>query len=132
MPERDVASLADRLYRALMDRELCERMGQAGRAKMEREYDLGEVVEELEERYDEALKLGPRSRASSAARLAPSVGKPGSSMSTSGMLSSSRLSTLRSRNESRSSPCSNTVRRRRATCRSRTGRHGVDKTGRRC
>jgi glycosyltransferase involved in cell wall biosynthesis len=40
VPERDVASLADRLYRLLTDRALAERMGEAGRAKMEREYDL--------------------------------------------------------------------------------------------
>ncbi|MFT3921390.1 MAG: glycosyltransferase [Myxococcales bacterium] len=60
VPERDVERLADRLYRVLADRALCERMGVAGRAKMEREYDLKDVVDELEERYDEALKLGPR------------------------------------------------------------------------
>jgi colanic acid/amylovoran biosynthesis glycosyltransferase len=60
VPERDVASLADHLYRLLTDRALTERMGKAGRAKMEREYDLPAKVEELEARYDEALALGPR------------------------------------------------------------------------
>lgn len=60
VPERDVISLTDRLYQTLIDREACARMGQAGRAKMEREYDLCARVRELEERYDEALRLGPR------------------------------------------------------------------------
>jgi colanic acid/amylovoran biosynthesis glycosyltransferase len=60
VPERDVASLAERLYTLLMDRPLCQRLGRAGRAKMEREYDLKRQVDELEARYDEALRLGPR------------------------------------------------------------------------
>jgi colanic acid/amylovoran biosynthesis glycosyltransferase len=60
VPERDVESLADRLYRTLMDRARTESMGKAGRAKMQREYDLPAKVEELEQHYDEALALGPR------------------------------------------------------------------------
>ena len=55
--ERDVASLADRLHRVLTDRELCERLGAAGRAKMEREYDLTRQVAQLESHYDEAREL---------------------------------------------------------------------------
>ena len=55
--ERDVASLADRLHRVLTDRALCERLGVAGRAKMEREYDLTRQVGVLESFYDEALTL---------------------------------------------------------------------------
>jgi colanic acid/amylovoran biosynthesis glycosyltransferase len=62
VPERDVASLSDRLYRVLTDRALCERLGSAGRAKMEREYQLKAQVDELESRYDEAIQLGPRRR----------------------------------------------------------------------
>jgi colanic acid/amylovoran biosynthesis glycosyltransferase len=57
VPERDVASLADRLHRVLTDRALCERLGVAGRAKMEREYDLTRQVGVLESFYDEALTL---------------------------------------------------------------------------
>ncbi len=60
VPERDVVSLSDRLYQLLRDRALCERMGQAGREKMEREYDLSAKVAELESHYDEAIRLGPR------------------------------------------------------------------------
>jgi len=55
--ERDVASLADRLFRLLTDRALCERLGLAGRAKIEREYDLTRQVGVLESFYDEALTL---------------------------------------------------------------------------
>jgi glycosyltransferase involved in cell wall biosynthesis len=59
--ERDVAALSARLGQLLGDRALCERLGRAGRAKMEREYDLGRRVLALEELYDEAiaLKRGP-------------------------------------------------------------------------
>lgn len=60
VPERDVDALAERLTRVLSDRALCERLGQAGRRKMEVEYDLTRQVVELEERYDEALALGQK------------------------------------------------------------------------
>lgn len=59
VPERDVSALADRLSRVLRDRALCRALGAAGRAKMEREYDLGRQVNELEDRYDEAVAIGP-------------------------------------------------------------------------
>ncbi len=59
VPERDVNSLAARLHRVLVDRPLCEQLGRAGHAKMEREYDLEKQVLELERYYDEALALGP-------------------------------------------------------------------------
>jgi colanic acid/amylovoran biosynthesis glycosyltransferase len=59
--ERDVATLGERLHRLLVDRALCERLGRAGRAKMEREYDVDEQVKgELESFYDEALVMHQR------------------------------------------------------------------------
>ncbi len=61
VPERDVVSLSDRLYQTLIDRALCERLGRAGREKMEREYDLSAKVSQLEAHYDEAIQLGARS-----------------------------------------------------------------------
>jgi glycosyltransferase involved in cell wall biosynthesis len=60
VPERDVVSLAERLYRLLSDRALCEQLGRGGRLKMEREYRLEDRVAALEAYYDEALALGPR------------------------------------------------------------------------
>lgn len=57
VPERDAAALAERLSVLLSDRALRERMGQAGRAKMEREYDLSRRVLALEDFYDEAIAL---------------------------------------------------------------------------
>jgi colanic acid/amylovoran biosynthesis glycosyltransferase len=58
--ERDIAALSVRLAELLSDRALCERLGRAGRAKMEREYDVGKRVQELERLYDEAIALKPR------------------------------------------------------------------------
>jgi colanic acid/amylovoran biosynthesis glycosyltransferase len=55
VPERDVERLSDRLGRLIADRGLRERMGAAGRLKMEREYDVRERVAELETLYDEAI-----------------------------------------------------------------------------
>lgn len=52
VPERDVAALAERLITLLDDPALRRRMGRAGRAKMEREFDLERQVEELERHYD--------------------------------------------------------------------------------
>ena len=58
VPERDAKTLGERLYAQLADPQLCERMGRAGRAKMEREYDLDRQVSgELEDYYDEAIAL---------------------------------------------------------------------------
>ncbi|MET0285746.1 MAG: glycosyltransferase [Polyangiales bacterium] len=59
VPERDVASLGDRLHRLLTDRALCAQLGENGRAKIEREYNLPDQVNELESLYDEALAIGP-------------------------------------------------------------------------
>jgi colanic acid/amylovoran biosynthesis glycosyltransferase len=59
VPERDVAALGDRLHRLLTDRALCAQLGQNGRAKIEREYNLPTQVDKLEALYDEALRLGP-------------------------------------------------------------------------
>jgi colanic acid/amylovoran biosynthesis glycosyltransferase len=59
VPERDVAALGDRLQRLLGDRELCARLGENGRKKIEREYNLPRQVKELEALYDEAIQLGP-------------------------------------------------------------------------
>jgi colanic acid/amylovoran biosynthesis glycosyltransferase len=55
VPERDVEALRDRLGALLADPALRQRMGAAGRAKMEREYDLSARVAVLEEHYDEAI-----------------------------------------------------------------------------
>jgi len=55
VPERDVEALAERLHTLLTAADLRIRMGQAGREKMEREYDLVRQVDELEARYDEAI-----------------------------------------------------------------------------
>ena len=60
VPERDVPALAARLHRLLTDRAHCATLGRAARAKMEREYDLTRQVQELEQRYDEALGDGSR------------------------------------------------------------------------
>jgi colanic acid/amylovoran biosynthesis glycosyltransferase len=57
VPERDVATLANRLERLFTDRALCERLGRAGRSKMEREYDLSRQVRVLEGHYDDAIAL---------------------------------------------------------------------------
>lgn len=59
VPERDVAALGERLHRLLSDRALCAQLGQNGRAKIEREYNLPRQVGVLESFYDEALELGP-------------------------------------------------------------------------
>lgn len=57
VPERDAETLAERLGRLLRDRALAAQLGAAGRAKMEREYDLTRRVAALEEYYDEARAL---------------------------------------------------------------------------
>lgn len=54
--ERDVGALSDRLGTLLADEGLRQRMGEAARAKMEREYDVRERVSELEDLYDEAME----------------------------------------------------------------------------
>ena len=53
--ERDVDSLADRLARLVRDSDLRARMGQAARAKMEREFDNRQQVDELEALYDRVV-----------------------------------------------------------------------------
>ena len=52
VPERHVDALADRLIQLLDDAGLRERMGRAGRAKMEREFALPDRVDALEAHYD--------------------------------------------------------------------------------
>lgn len=54
VPERDVETLAERLRRVVTEPGLCERLGQAGREKMLREYDNRARVRALEDLYDEA------------------------------------------------------------------------------
>jgi len=53
--ERDVATLSARLGTLLGDEALRVRMGDAARAKMEREYDVKKQVAKLESLYDEAI-----------------------------------------------------------------------------
>lgn len=55
--EGDVAGMAERLAALLADAALRARMGAAGRAKMEREYDVRAQVAELERVYDELAGL---------------------------------------------------------------------------
>lgn len=66
VPERDAASLSDRLLRLARDPALRTALAAAGRAKMLREYDVGERVGALEDLYDEArtrhASKGGRSR----------------------------------------------------------------------
>lgn len=52
VPERNVPLLADRLITLLDDADLRRAMGRAGRAKMEREFDLYKQVAKLEAHYD--------------------------------------------------------------------------------
>lgn len=53
--ERDTASLADRLLTLLSDTALRERMGQAGRRRVEREFDLTRQTAKLEKLYEGLL-----------------------------------------------------------------------------
>jgi glycosyltransferase involved in cell wall biosynthesis len=57
VPERDVATLADRLLRLAHDPDLRERLSRAAREKMLRQYDNRVRVRALEELYDEARAL---------------------------------------------------------------------------
>jgi colanic acid/amylovoran biosynthesis glycosyltransferase len=59
VPERDVATLADRLDTLLADPGLRQRMRAAGRAKMQAEYDLPLRNRALEEAYDLARTIAP-------------------------------------------------------------------------
>jgi glycosyltransferase involved in cell wall biosynthesis len=52
VPERHVPALTDRLLTLLDDADLRRTMGCAGREKMEREFELGQQVAELEAYYD--------------------------------------------------------------------------------
>jgi glycosyltransferase involved in cell wall biosynthesis len=58
--ERDVAAMADRLRRVLLDGELRQRLAGEARQKMLREYDNRERVASLEALYDEAAASRPR------------------------------------------------------------------------
>ena len=51
VPERDVAALADRLLAVLVDPDLSERFGAAGRAMVERRFDLHTQTAKLESLY---------------------------------------------------------------------------------
>ena len=53
--ERDVDGLAERIGALLDDRDLRGRLGAAGRARVEREFDLGRQTAVLEGMYDEVL-----------------------------------------------------------------------------
>lgn len=52
--ERDVAGLTDRLVRLQQDASMRKTMGQAARRRMERDYEIGARVRELETHYDQA------------------------------------------------------------------------------
>jgi glycosyltransferase involved in cell wall biosynthesis len=52
VPERDVDALADRLERVFTSEPLRRSLALASRLKMEREYDLHQLVAALEDRYD--------------------------------------------------------------------------------
>ena len=54
--ERNVTELSERLHFLLSDGTLRAQMGQAARAKMEREYEIAERVRVLEGHYDEARR----------------------------------------------------------------------------
>jgi glycosyltransferase involved in cell wall biosynthesis len=55
VPERDVAALADRLLSLLKNAELRNRMGQAGRRRVEEHFDLRKQSKRLEEIYRETI-----------------------------------------------------------------------------
>ena len=59
VPERDAVALADRLGRLAADSALRTRMGRAGRARMERHYDLTtQVRRDLAGHYDAVIEAG--------------------------------------------------------------------------
>jgi glycosyltransferase involved in cell wall biosynthesis len=68
VPERDVGALAARLATLIDDRELRVRLGDAGRTKMVRDYDLRARVRALESHYDEAIALHESGAASGSSR----------------------------------------------------------------
>jgi colanic acid/amylovoran biosynthesis glycosyltransferase len=55
VPERDAAALADRLLFLLSSAELRRKMGEAGRKRIEREFDLRKQAKRLEEIYQETI-----------------------------------------------------------------------------
>ncbi len=57
VPERDANALGEKLGILIGDSSLRRAMGDAARAKMEREYNVAERVAELETLYDEAIQL---------------------------------------------------------------------------
>ena len=54
VPCGDDVTLAERVKRLIADHDLCRRMGQAGRAKAEREFRLPRLVTETLEAYKAA------------------------------------------------------------------------------
>ncbi len=55
VPERDVAALADRLLILIKSAELRRKLGEAGRKRIEREFDLRKQAKRLEEIYRETI-----------------------------------------------------------------------------
>ncbi len=58
VPERDFRLLAERLAQLVTDENLRRHLGQAARAKMEKEYDIDEHVAQLESIYLELIESG--------------------------------------------------------------------------
>jgi colanic acid/amylovoran biosynthesis glycosyltransferase len=54
-PEGDVAALARNIQRLLDDHTLADRMGAAGRAHVEREFEIGKCTSALEDLYDDVV-----------------------------------------------------------------------------
>ena len=52
MAERDAVHMGERLAQVLSDESLRARLAEAGRRKMEREFDNRKLVAELEDIYD--------------------------------------------------------------------------------
>ncbi len=55
-PERNVKVLSEHLDRVTRDRDLAERLGAAGRGRVEREFDIRNRTERLEELYDTLIE----------------------------------------------------------------------------
>ena len=54
-PEGDVSALARNIQRLLDDHALAVRMGAAGRARVEREFEIAKCTSALEELYDDVV-----------------------------------------------------------------------------
>lgn len=57
-PERDEGALAEGILTLLRDETMAERMGAAGRRRMEHSFDLRKQTALLEDKYDEVLGRG--------------------------------------------------------------------------